>query len=96
MTSIPVSLPDAIRAKVEARAAAAGRADVADYIRALVEEDVAADIVQGAPHLSANVPERADALIREGLVSPVREMTTADWDEIRRRVEAGVARGGQG
>jgi hypothetical protein len=96
MSAIPVNLPDELRAKAEARAAAAGRADVADYIRALVEEDVAGEVFEGPPHLSPRTHEEVEALIREGLASPVREMTAADWDEIRRQLEDGIARGGQG
>jgi plasmid stability protein len=96
MSAIPVNLPDDLRAKAEARAAAAGRADVADYIRALVEEDVAGEVFRAPPHLSPRTPAEADALIREGLGSPTRPMTADDWNEIRRRVEDGVTRGGQG
>jgi hypothetical protein len=97
MSAIPINLPDDVRAKAEARAAAAGRADVADYIRALVEEDVAGEAFDGPPHLSPRTPTEADAMVRDGLASPTRPMTDADWAEIRRRLEDGIARGeGQG
>lgn len=96
MSPVPVQLPDNLRAKAEARAAAAGRGDVAEYIRALVEEDVAGEAFEGPPHLTPRTHAEADAMIREGLASPVREMTAADWAEIRRRLEEGIARGGQG
>lgn len=96
MSTISVNLPDDVLARVERRAAVAGRADVAEYIRALVEEDAGGEEYAGPDHLLADTPERADALIREGLASPVREMTAGDWATVRRRVEEGIAaaRGG--
>jgi hypothetical protein len=96
MSAIPINLSDDVRAKAEARAAAAGRADVAEYIRALVEEDVAGESFDAPPHLSPATPAAADALVREGLASPTRPMTDADWAEIRKQVEAGIARGARG
>lgn len=96
MGAIPVQLSDELREKAEARAAAAGRGDVADYIRALVEEDVAGTLFEGPAQLTPRTRQEADALIREGLASPVRAMTAEDWIEIRRQVEDGIARGGQG
>jgi hypothetical protein len=96
VSAIPVNLPDDVRLKAEARAAAAGRADVADYIRSLVEEDVAEEPIEGAPELSPQTREQSDAMVRDGLASPVREMTAGDWAEIRRQVEEGIARGGRG
>ncbi len=96
MSAIPINLPDDLRAKAEARAAAAGRADVAEYIRALVEEDVAGEAFEGPRHLSPRSPAEADALLREGLASPTRPMTVADWSDIRQQVEDGIARGGEG
>jgi hypothetical protein len=95
VSAIPINLPDDVRLKAEARAAAAGRADVADYIRSLVEEDVAGELTEGAPELSPQTREQADAMVREGLASPVRTMTAADWTEIRRQVQEGIARGGR-
>ena len=91
MSAIPINLPEDVRAKAEARAAAAGRADVADYIRTLVEEDVAGEALDGPAHLSPTTTTEADALVREGLDSPTRPMTDADWAEIRKRVEDGIA-----
>ena len=96
MSAIPVNLSDEVLAKAQARAAAAGRAGVADYIQALVEEDVAGEAFDGPRHLSPRTPDEADALVREGLASPVRPLTAADWAEIRKQVEAGIARGAQG
>jgi plasmid stability protein len=90
MSAIPVNLPDDLRARAEARAAAAGRAGVADYIRALVEEDVAGELLDGPAHLSPRTAAQADALVREGLDSPTREMTDADWAAIRKAVEEGI------
>lgn len=96
VSAIPVQLPADVRAKAEARALAAGRADVAEYIRSLVEEDVAGEVFDGAPELTPRTRREADAMIREGLASPVRDMTEADWAEIRLRVEESIARGGRG
>jgi hypothetical protein len=90
MTAIPIQLPDDLRARIEARAAAAGSTNVADYIRALVEEDVAGDLLDGPAHLSPKTAEEADALVREGLASPTRPMTDADWAMIRQAVDEGI------
>jgi hypothetical protein len=94
VSAIPVNLPDDLRAKAEARAAAAGRTDVADYIRALVEEDVTGAILSGPTHLSPRTSAESDALVREGLQSPTRPMNDADWAKIREAVEDGIK--GQG
>jgi hypothetical protein len=96
MNAIPIQLSDELREKAEARAAAAGRADVADYIRALVEEDVAGTMFEGPAHLTPRTRQEAEAMIREGLASPVRTMTAEDWLEIRKQVEDGIAGGRRG
>jgi hypothetical protein len=90
VSAIPVQLPDDLRARLEARAAAAGRSDVAEYIRALVEEDVAGELLDGPAHLSPRTSAESDALVREGLASPTRPMTDADWTAIRNAVEDGI------
>jgi hypothetical protein len=90
VSAIPVNLPDDLRAKAEARAAAAGQPNVADYTRALVEEDLATELLDGPAHLSPRTKAEADAMIREGLDSPTRPVTDADWTAIRKAVEDGI------
>jgi hypothetical protein len=67
VSAIPIQLPDDLRARVEARAAAAGLAGAADYIRALVGEDMAGELLDGPAHLSPRTAVESDNLVREVL-----------------------------
>jgi predicted CopG family antitoxin len=66
-----------------------GHASVADYVEELIEADMA--------HLmpaSFATKEELEALILEGLNSPMKEMTKQDWatlrEDILRQCEAGA------
>ena len=86
MTRLTLDLPDDLRRQLEARAAQAGTS-VEEHVAALIREDLEADEPDGgAPdHLKVNSPADLAAKLREGLASPASEMTSADWDEMRRR-----------
>jgi antitoxin ParD1/3/4 len=79
MATMNISLPDEMKAFIEAQAAAKGFGTVSEYMRALVRE---------AQERAAR-RERVDALLLEGLDSgPATPMTEADWASIRREVRA--------
>jgi antitoxin ParD1/3/4 len=76
MPTIQLELPDALREFVETRAMEQGFPDLADYIRAVLEEER-----KRATRL------RVDQLLLEGLQSgPSVPMTPEEWDEIRQEV----------
>jgi putative addiction module CopG family antidote len=68
-----ISIPDSIKKLVDQEVASGAFPTAEDYIRALVEAD------QKRKGL-----DRLEALILEGLDSPLSEMTAQDWDDIRR------------
>lgn len=77
MATMNISLPDSLREYVEAQVCAGGYSTASEYFRELVRDD----------H-KRKARERLEELLLEGLDSPAREMTPADWDEIRREVRA--------
>jgi antitoxin ParD1/3/4 len=77
MATMNSSLPDDMKAFIEAQAAAKGFGTVSEYMRALIRE---------AQERAAR-RERVDALLLEGLDSgPATPFTKADWEAIRREV----------
>lgn len=74
MSTLSVNLPDKLQAVAQARAAERGYASVDEYLAELIEAD-------GAVAVSAEL----EAEILAGRSSPAREMTPADWNELRRR-----------
>jgi plasmid stability protein len=90
MARITLEVPEDIRSKLEARAAQAGRKSVEEHVAALIRADLDSeeheDIDYGAPeHLKVRTAEELEAKLIEGMASPAREMTAADWDEMERR-----------
>ena len=81
MPSLSIQIPDDLRGKLEARAAEAGHGTLEQYVEALIRADVEADI---DPELEAE--------LLKGLASPAREMTPADWEEMRRQLRDRHAR----
>jgi antitoxin ParD1/3/4 len=67
-----ISIPDSIKELVDQEVASGAFPSAEDYIRALVEADQ-----------KQKAQERFEALIMEGLDSPLSEMTSQDWDELR-------------
>jgi antitoxin ParD1/3/4 len=86
MTTLNVSLPEALQKFVEAQAAEGGYGTPGEYVSALIRE---------AHKRKAN--EKLEALILEGLQSEPSEMTATDWEELKRSVwERHARREGQG
>jgi antitoxin ParD1/3/4 len=76
MTTLNVSLPEAMKEFVEEQAAKGGYETASEYVRALIRE---------AQIRAAK--EDLDAKLLEGLESgPATPMSKADWDELKRRV----------
>jgi plasmid stability protein len=100
MARITLELPDDIRARLEARAAEAGFKSVEEHVAALIRADLDADTREdqdyGAPEdLKIRSAEDLDAKLIQGMNSPAREMTEADWDEMERRLIERHSGGGQ-
>jgi len=69
-----ISLPEVLEAFVEQQVASGRYANAEQYLGSLVEADQ-----------KQKARERVEALIQEGLDSgPATEMTTQDWEHIRR------------
>lgn len=73
MTPMNISLPDGMKAFIEAQMSQDGYASASEYFRTLVRE---AQMRKGHQELEAK--------LLEGLQSPVSEMTAEDWHSIRR------------
>ena len=87
MTTFTIDLPGDLLARLTARAAAAGHADVEQYIEAVLRAEACASEDYGAPpDASFDVPAELEAKLLEGLNSPAREMTASDWDDMRRKL----------
>jgi antitoxin ParD1/3/4 len=76
MTTMNVSLPEAMKEFVEEQVAKGGYETASEYVRALIRETQ----IRAAK-------EDLDAKLLEGLESgPATPMSKADWDELKRRV----------
>ena len=70
-----VSLPVMQKAYVKSQAAASGCSTPSEYIRRLIHADQ-----------KARADDELERLLIEGLESPKREMTGADWQELKSSV----------
>ena len=75
MTTMNISLPDEMKAFVEAQMAAEGYASASEYLRNLIH-DAQKRLARQA----------LDAKLVEGLESPASELTDADWAALRQQV----------
>lgn len=76
MATMNLSLPDEMKAFVEAQAALEGHASAAEYVQALIRE---------AQRQRAK--QALEVKLREGIESgAATEMTTTDWDALERQV----------
>ncbi len=76
MTSMNISLPDEMRAFVEAEMSQEGYASASEYVRALIREAQ-----------KRRARQELEAKLREALLSgPATPMTREDWDDLERRV----------
>ena len=68
MTTMNISVPDEMKAFVEAQMAQEGYASASEYLRALIRDAQ-----------KRQAKQELEAKLLEGLQSPVSEMTDADW-----------------
>lgn len=81
MTTLNISLPDAMRAFIEEQTKTGGYSTASEYVRSLIREDQ-----------KRKAKERLEALLLEGLESGQAEkLTPQDWEEVRRQVRRGLA-----
>jgi antitoxin ParD1/3/4 len=75
MTTMNISLPDEMRAFIEAEIAREGFASASEYLRTLIREAQ-----------KRKAKQELEAKLLEGLQSPASEMTDADWAALRQRI----------
>ncbi len=76
MTTMNISLPESMRAYIDQKVSLGGYSTASEYVRQLIRADQ-----------KAAAQERLELLLMEGIESgPSREMTTEDWEQLRRRV----------
>lgn len=80
MTTMNISLPDEMKAFVEAQMAAEGYASASEYLRNLIRDDQ-----------KRRAKQELEAKLLEGLQGPAVEMTREDWESIRREALEGLA-----
>jgi antitoxin ParD1/3/4 len=73
MTTMNISLPEEMKAFIEARIAQEGYASASEYLRTLVRDAQ-----------KRNARQELEAKLLEGLQSPATEMTAEDWKSMRR------------
>jgi hypothetical protein len=74
MATLNLTVPEEVKARAEAQAAERGFQTIDAYVASLVDADRAVP-------MSAELEQE----ILAGLATPAKEMTSADWDEMRRR-----------
>jgi antitoxin ParD1/3/4 len=76
MTTMNISLPEEMKAFIEAQMATEGYASASEYLRTLIREAQ-----------KRQAKQALEAKFREALESgPATPMTREDWDELHRRV----------
>ena len=76
ITTLNVSLPEAMRKWIQAQVADGGYSSASEYVRSLIRAD--------QKRISE---ERLDALLLEGLQGKSSEMTAKDWQDIRSQLQ---------
>jgi plasmid stability protein len=84
MPSLNIQLPDALRSRVEARAAESGFDSVEAYVRALLLADAA-----GGPVID---DDQLEALLLGRLNGPFVEADEADFRQMREKLKARLSR----
>lgn len=79
MTTMNISLPDEMKAFVEARLMADGYASASEYLRSLIRDDQ-----------KRQAKQALEAKLLEGLQGPMTEMTRDDWESLRREALEGL------
>jgi antitoxin ParD1/3/4 len=80
MTTMNISLPDEMKAFVEAQMTQEGYASASEYLRSLIREAQ-----------KRRAKQELEAKLLEGLQGPAVEMTRDDWDSIEREALEGLA-----
>jgi antitoxin ParD1/3/4 len=80
MTTMNISVPDEMKAFVEAQMTQGGYASASEYLRALIRDAQ-----------KRRAKQELEAKLLEGLQGPVSEMICNDWDSIRREARDGLA-----
>jgi antitoxin ParD1/3/4 len=76
MTTMNISLPDEMRAFIEAEMGQEGYASASEYVRALIREAQ-----------KRRAKQELEVKLREALLSgPATPMTREDWDDLERQV----------
>ncbi len=79
MTTMNISLPEEMKAFIEARMALEGHASASEYLRTLIREEQ-----------RRRAKQALEAKLLEGLQGPAVEMTREDWESIRREALEGL------
>ncbi len=80
MTTMNISVPDEMKAFVEAEMAQEGYASASEYLRALIRDAQ-----------KRRARQELEAKLLEGLQGPAVQMTRDDWDSIQREALEGLA-----
>jgi antitoxin ParD1/3/4 len=80
MTTMNISVPDEMKAFVEAEMAQEGYASASEYLRALIRDAQ-----------KRRARQELEAKLLEGLQGPSIQMTRNDWDSIEREALEGLA-----
>jgi antitoxin ParD1/3/4 len=80
MTSMNISVPEEMKAFIEAQMAAEGYASASEYLRTLIRDAQ-----------KRRAKQELEAKLLEGLEGPAVEMTREDWESIRREALDGLA-----
>ena len=80
MTTMNISLPEEMKAFIEAQMAQEGYASASEYLRALIREAQ-----------MRKAKQALEAKLLEGLQGPATKMTWEDWQSIRREALEGLA-----
>ena len=80
MTTMNISVPDEMKAFVEAEMAQEGYASASEYLRALIRDAQ-----------KRRARQELEAKLLEGLQGPPVQMTRDDWDSIQREALEGLA-----
>lgn len=75
MSELLVTLPDPVHRFVQDQAVKQGYSGADEYVRALIDEA-----------WTREEREQIEAKLLEGLASPIREVTSADWEKLRQRI----------
>ena len=80
MTTMNISLPEEMKAFIEAEIAREGFASASEYLRALIREAQ-----------KRKAKQELEAKLLEGLQGPPSEMTRDDWESMEREALDGLA-----